>query len=85
MPNKWVDVLNRANHTGMQPLSSIEEHASVVQLEDVNGAPGLPAVDGSQLTGLGIVPGPSDAPTVFFQNEDPGDTARVGDVWIESA
>ena len=55
----------RVNHTGTQLLSTISDAGTaaaedvgatigdVVQLENVGGNPGLPAVDGSQLTGIG--------------------------------
>jgi len=55
---------NRANHTGTQTLSTISDSGTaaskdtgvavgdVVELENVGGSPGLPAVDGSQLIGL---------------------------------
>lgn len=55
---------DRANHTGTQPLSTISDAGTaaaqdagtaigdVVQVEDVAGNPGLPALDGSQLTNL---------------------------------
>jgi len=47
---------------------------TLVVLEDVNGTPGLPAIDGSRLTG--IASGPSAVKSVF---------TRSGDVVAEAA
>jgi len=80
MTDKWVNVFDRANHTGTQPLTSIEDSEAIVRLEDVNGVPGLPAVDGSQLTGIA---GATGTPTVFVQSADPGAEAVAGDTWVQ--
>lgn len=80
MTDIWVDLLDRASHTGTQPLTSIDGSETIVQLEDVNGVPGLPAVDGSQLTGIA---GATGTPTVFVQAADPGSEAVAGDTWIQ--